>query len=139
MITAGVFHAINRRAVLAKWALGRGSVVIVLGLVGFLGEPLTRPNADTGAIGFLLVVSAAVAALIVLMLGDEGHVGVYEGTNTRQFITRPAKPRVVNAALQEGRPLNRPVPSSNRPGAVPEEAEEAEETAGMEKPEEEVA
>lgn len=89
----------------ARWALGRGTVVLVIGMVMFMGVP-TANGLVMESHALLVVAAASVAAFVVLMLSEEHPT---EGANITQFVTRPARhrPKVANT--------NRPLLADNRP------------------------
>lgn len=90
----------------ARWSLGRGSVVLVLGILAFVGVPMDGVGFQTMAM--LLVAASSVAVLVILSLSEET---VEEGRAMTTFRTRPARS---HRALPEPTP----VPSSNRPAAL---------------------
>lgn len=97
---------------MGRWALGRGSILLVVGITGFLGITLAAGGASMTSFAFLVIAAAAVAALLVLMLAEES---AHEGANMTEFITRPARGPSTPARPREDRFAARPVPGSNRP------------------------
>jgi hypothetical protein len=110
-----------------RWGLSRGSVVLVIGMGGFLSSSAAAGVTNVDSIASVMVSATAVAILLVLMLAEET---AYEGATMTEFTTRPARGPSTPLKPREDRfAAGRPVPSANRPDAESEVAEKEEEEA----------